>query len=337
VSGLDDTSSVAARTRPVAPGSAVIAVHFLEQTAAFVLAEEALLLVSPDGGERRVSVHAGGILSSASDGKYIVTGGDDGAIVVTSAHGVADTVGRDAKRRWIDHVAWGPHGAIAWSAGKTAYVQTAKGGTKSDVKSLDVPSSVGGLTFAPKGLRLAIAHYNGATLWFPNAAAPPEVLEWKGSHLGATISPDGRFLITTMQEPTLHGWRLVDRKHMRMAGYATKVRSLDWSAGGRWLATGGSEQLILWPFQSKDGPMGKAPRMLAPTSSRVAVVACHPSQDVVAVGHEDGLVLLVRIEDGAEIIARRPGAAPVSALAWTAKGAMLAFGTEDGAAGVVSI
>ena len=28
----------------------------------------------------------------------------------------------------------------------------------------------GGSCFAPKGFRLAVAHYNGATLWFPNAA-----------------------------------------------------------------------------------------------------------------------------------------------------------------------
>jgi len=45
----------------------------------------------------------------------------------------------------------------------------------------------------------------------------------------------------------------------------------------------------------------------------------------------------VRIEDGAEIIARRPGAAPVSALAWDAPGGRLAFGTEDGEAGTVSL
>ena len=38
-------------------------------------------------------------------------------------------------------------------------------------RSFDVPSTVGGLAFAPKGLRLAIAHYNGVTLWFPNMAA----------------------------------------------------------------------------------------------------------------------------------------------------------------------
>src|SRR5262249_41938593 len=90
VSGLGDTSSLAARTRPVAPGSAVTAVHFLKQTAAFVLAEEALLLVSPEGEERRVGVHAGAILTSASDGRRIVTGGDDGAIVATGADGAAD-------------------------------------------------------------------------------------------------------------------------------------------------------------------------------------------------------------------------------------------------------
>ena len=150
------------------------------------------------------------------------------------------------------------------------------------MKSLDLPSTAGGLAFLPKGFRLAIAHYNGASLWFPNAQAKPEILEWKGSHLGVTVSPDGRFLVTTMQEPMLHGWRLVDGKHMRMSGYAARVRSFAWTADGAFLATGGSDQLILWPFSGKDGPMGKQPTMLAPHGKRLAVVACHPKQPVVA-------------------------------------------------------
>ena len=66
--------------------------------------------------------------------------------------------------------------------------------------------------------------------------------------------------------------------------------------------------------------MGKQPRMLAPTESQVEVVACHPRQEVVAVGYADGLVLLVRIDDGAEILAKKPGDAPVTALAWDAAG-----------------
>ena len=56
-------------------------------------------------------------------------------------------------------------------------------------KSFDAPSTVGGLAFAPKGLRVAVAHYNGVTLWFPNMAAKPDFLEWAGSHLGRHLQP----------------------------------------------------------------------------------------------------------------------------------------------------
>src|SRR4029079_14333647 len=108
----------------------------------------------------------------------------------------------------------GPDGVIAWSAGKQAFMKTAKG----EERAHEMPSSVGGIAFAPKGLRLAVAHYNGASLWFPNAAAKPEVLEWKGSHVDVTFSPDGRFLVTAMQESSLHGWRLADTQPQPLLG-----------------------------------------------------------------------------------------------------------------------
>jgi len=328
-----DTPSIAARTRALSAGAPVVAVHFLGNIAALVLGEEAILFLPPQGAERRVSIHAGAILASAADGKRIVSGGDDGKVVATNAAGESEILARDGKNRWIDHVALAPGGAVAWSAGKTAFVAAEKGGPR----ALDVASTVGGLAFAPKGLRLAIAHYNGATLWFPNAQATPEFLEWKGSHHDVTFSPDGKFLVTAMQEPTLHGWRIDDRKHMRMSGYAARVRSLAWTADGRFLATGGSGQLILWPFAGKDGPMSKQPRLLAPHAARLGVVACHPKQPVAACGFSDGMVVLVRIDDGAEILARPPGAAPISALAFSADGTLLAFGCDDGEAGVVAL
>lgn len=328
-----NTPSVVERTRPVVAGAPIVAVHFLGRTAAFVLGEEALLLVPAKGEERRVAVHAGGILGAAADGARIITGGDDGKVVVTDASGETQILATDEKHRWIDRVAVGTDGAVAWSAGKTAYVRSGKG----EVRALEVPSSVGGLAFAPKGFRLAIAHYHGVTLWFPNAQAAPERLEWKGSHLDVSFSPDGKFLVTAMQEPTLHGWRLVDSKHMRMAGYSARARSLAWTVGGKWLASSGAELLILWPFQAKDGPMGKTPRTLAAFGVRAEVVACHPKQEVVAVGYADGLVLLLRLDDGAEVLAKKPGNAPVSALAWDAAGALLAWGSEDGTAGVIDL
>jgi WD40 repeat protein len=332
-----DTVSVVDRTHPVAAGGAVIAAHFLGRTAAFILGEETIVLVQPDAEPQPVTVHGGAILATAADHERVVTGGDDGKLIATNTKGESRTLAADPKRRWIDHVALGPDGAIAWSAGKTAFVK-AKESRAKELREFEAPSTVGGLAFLPKGFRLAVAHYNGATLWFPNAAgATPEKLEWKGSHLGATVSPDGRFLVTTMQEPMLHGWRIADQKHMRMSGYAARVTSLGWTAGGHWLATSGATQLILWPFQAKDGPMGKQPRLLAPSEHRVEAIACHPKQDIIATGYGDGVVLLVRIEDGAEILAKKPGNAPVTALAWSADGLLLAFGTESGEAGVIDL
>jgi WD40 repeat protein len=325
--------SIANRTRPIRVDATIVAAHFLGRTAVLVLGEESLLFVPPDGEPHAVRAHAGAILCSAADNTRIITGGDDGKVMVVAADGTTRELAADGKGRWIDHVVIGPSAAMAWSAGKHAFARAGKSGER----VLELPSTVGALAYAPKGLRLAIAHYNGVSLWFPKAESAPEVLGWKGSHLGVKFSPDGRFVVSSMQEPTLHGWRIADGRSMRMSGYGARVRSLAFTADGKWLATSGSTQLILWPFAGKDGPIGKEPRLLAPTDSQLEVVACHPRHEVVAAGYANGLILLVRLEDGAEILAKQPGAAPVTALGWDAAGAALAFGTEDGDAGVIPL
>jgi WD40 repeat protein len=124
---------------------------------------------------------------------------------------------------------------------------------------------------------------------------------------------------------------------MRMSGYPGRVRSMSWSAGGKGLATSGADTVIVWPFASKDGPMGKEPAMLAPLQARVSAVACHPKQDIMAAGYSDGTVLVIRVEDGAEILARPNKGAPVAALAWNAKGTLLAFADEEGDGGLLEL
>src|ERR1700729_4497841 len=167
----------------------VIAVHFHGDRAAFVWAEENVALVDEAGEISRVAVHGGGILCVASDGARIVMGGDDGKLVALDKAGEVTLLATDPKRRWIDNVALHPDGAVAWSAGKTAFVRSGR----LEEKTFDMPSTVGGLAFAPKGLRLAVAHYNGVTLWFPNMAANPEFLECARSHLVVVLSPEKKF------------------------------------------------------------------------------------------------------------------------------------------------
>jgi WD40 repeat protein len=328
----DSIVSVTDKVIPVNIGAAVVAVHFLGDKAVFVGAEENVWLVDAMG-QTAVAVHGGGILCTAGDDKRLLLGGDDGKLVEFNRAGEVKLLATDAKRRWIDNVALHPEGAVAWSSGKTAFVRSAKG----EEKSFDVPSTVGGVAFAPKGLRLGIAHYNGVTLWFPNMVAKPEVLEWAGSHLAVTFSPDNKFLVTAMHEPALHGWRLADGKHMRMTGYPARVRSISWSAGGKALATSGADSVIVWPFGSKDGPMGKEPGMLAPLKAKVTMVACHPKQDILACGYSDGTILMVRMTDGAEILVRANKGEPVTALAWNAKGTVLAFADQNGDGGLLEI
>lgn len=325
--------SIRDRIRPVDAGESVLAAHFLGESAILVLVSGEAIIVGDD--EQRISLHDGGILDTAGNGALLLTGGDDGRVVAFDGKGDPRVL-HDSGGTWIDRVAIGPNGAFAWGAGRKAYVSQ----PKDEVKALTLPSAAGGLAFFPKGLRLAVAHYNGVTLWYPNVANEPVVLEWKGSHLGVAVSADQRFVVTTMQEPQLHGWRLEDGQHMRMSGYPGKVRSISWTQGGKFLATSGASEAILWPFTGKNGPMGATPTMIAPAAKagiKVTQVAGHPAAPVVSAGFADGLILLCRIEDGAEILMREPDGDAITALAWRADGKAVAFGTESGKAGVAAL
>ena len=127
--------------------------------------------------------------------------------------------------------------------------------------------------------------------------------------------PTAAFLVTTMQENALHGWKLADGKHMRMTGYPAKVKSLSWSAKGKWLASSGAPAAIVWPFQAKDGPMGKAPLELGTRgNTMVTAVACHPVDEIVAIGYADGMVLAARFADAKEVLLRRPGKGAITSM-----------------------
>lgn len=325
-------SSLTDKVQPFAFESALVAVRFVGGLPVFV---EAMGTAHLAGAQPQdVTLHDGVALEVAGDGRRLLSAGDDGRVRELLASGEVRTLATHPGR-WIDHVAIGPDGGFAYSVGKTAHFVPAKG----EARSLDVPTTVGALGFAPKGVRIGVAHYGGITLWFPNASGvKPETLGWKGSHLGVVFSPDNRFVITTMQEAAMHGWRLSDGGHMRMTGYPSRVKSMGFTADGKWLASSGSTEVILWPFQSKEGPMGKQPAMLAPApgGGKVSAVACHPKDPVLAAGYEDGMVLMVRITDGAEILLRAPDGGRVTSIAWRADGGAVAFGTEEGGAGLLA-
>ena len=201
----------------------------------------------------------------------------------------------------IDHVALGPGGAVAWSAGKTAFAQG------KELRELEAPSTVGGLAFAPKGFRLAVAHYNGATLWFPNAAKR-KPRSWNGK-ARTSARPSALMAAFCYDHAGADVARLAPHRRQAHAHvglrHAGDIARLD---GGWRLARHfrrSATHPVALPGQGR--PHGQEPRLLAPSDHRITVVAAHPGQAIVAVGFDHGMVLLVRVADGAEILARKPG------------------------------
>lgn len=306
----------------------VVAAAWVGDTPAFALGDGRLVLA----GWRDAQAHDGAILSLAASADGFVTGGDDGAFLRTAPGGVSETVAQFG-RKWVEQVA--AHGnVVACAVGKTAYLYS--GG--SELKRLDHPSTVTGLAFDSKGKRVAASHYNGATLWFVGAKVDsPRRLEWKGSHTGIAIHPAGDAVVTSMQENTLHGWRLADGQHMRMSGYPSKTESLGFTRNGKWLTTAGADTIVLWPFFG-GGPMGKAPSEMAGGDNVLCTrVAPHPQNEMVAAGFADGLVVLADIASERILPVAAPGRGSVSALAWSADGARLALGTDTGFAALVDL
>ena len=291
------------------------------------------------GGDRAdatsaIPVHDGACLSMAIDpgGRAALTGGDDGRLVRIDVSGQITEI-LSVPGRWVEPIAVSPASGLRAAATGKAVHLIARDGAR--VATFDHPHTVGGLAFDPKGRRLAAAHYGGVRLWWANPGAQePGRLAWTGSHLALTWSPDGTYIVTTMQENELHGWRIRDGSDIRMSGYPAKVKSMSWLPKGCYLATSGAESVVCWPFLGKGGPAGKAPLDLGwGFEGVVTVVAAHPRHEVVAAGYEDGAVILVQIGRSHPALIKGPGDGSVTALAWSADGHHLALGLESGLVG----
>ena len=307
----------------------VVAAGFVGTQAAFALGDGTVWLADTDWQAH--AVHKGAVLCLAPDGDAVVTGGDDGRVCRVSAAGVTELA--SLGRGWVNAVA-AHSGVVAAATGKQVHVL--QGGAP--LKVLGHPSTVTGVAFDGRGKRIAASHYNGASLWFVAARADtPRMLEWKGSHTGVVIHPAADAVVTSMQENSLHGWRLADGQHMRMSGYPSKTEAMGFTRSGKWLVTAGAESVVLWPFTG-GGPMGKQPMELAGGDAMLCTrVACHPQQDSIAAGFADGLVVLAEIATGRIVPICGPGRGSVSALAWAPDGTALAWGTETGFAARVDL
>lgn len=301
---------------------------------AAALGDGSVNLIATDFSHAPVACHEGAALGLTLDvdGKAFVTCGDDGRVVRTSLDGRTSELFAQ-KGQQIDVIAVSQAAGIrAVATGREVHLLDAQG--RPFGNAADHPSTIAGLAFNPKGKRLAVAHYGGVTLWWTaTIGQSPAKLNWRGSHIGVSWSPDGSYVMTAMQECELHGWKVADGRDLAMRGYTAKVRSMSWAAKPMVLATSGADCVVAWPFAGT-GPQGKPPVEVGQGLGRlVTQVAVHPNRPLVAAGFDDGGLTVSELVAGVENRSVRITDADgdgVTALVWSANGTRLAVGKQSG-------
>ena len=299
--------------------------------------DEGFVTVEAHGGPLGGAVLAAAVHPS---GVGIVTGGDDGRVVWSRIEGgeVVATLIAEVRNKWIEHVATSAaSGLIAFTAGNDVHVHDTA--DPAFARAFAHDKTVSGLAFEPNGRRLASATYGGAYLWYARIAdQKPAILKWAGSHIAVEFSPDGKFLISSMQENQLHGWRLSDGKDMRMGGYPSKIKSVAFFDKGALLATAGASGAVIWPFAGANGQMGKeAAEIGFSRDSMVVRVAGIDPQPVCIAGQDNGKIWAAHMRNGRIETLKAEKGAPISALSVSADGRLMAWGDESGEAGVIEI
>ena len=283
----------------------------------------------PGASPTSVDVHNGPALCLSADHQegHVLTGGDDGRFLRVSPDGDIEEIASFGTR-WVDCVAAGPD----WRACSSGPIAHVWGSGEAKPRQFEHPSTVAGLAFDAKAVRLAVSHYGGATVWERGDRRwKAKKLVWKGSHGAVCFSPDGKYVVTTMQENALHGWRLRDKADMRMSGYPAKVKSFVWVGDEPYLATSGADQAVGWPFAGKDGPMGRSPETCAYGGEQLCTaVAGVLGVPGVFAGFADGSVLAGKFDlEFSDLLIKRSSGSAVAAIAISEPG-WLFVGEESG-------
>lgn len=275
---------------------------------------------------------AGGL--AISWGRFgILTGGQQGFVSswqVRADGSLAKSFEVDPGENWAQHVVWCKDGArFVTAAGKKLRLWSTAGSLLQDYP--DQPSTIAALCLRPDDEAVGVGTYGGVRLYRCAEREPYEDLNWKGSIIEISWSPNGRFVAAASQERTINFWRLPFRpgQQLAMSGYPLKVRELAWDRDSRYLATGGSELITIWDVSGR-GPAGAKPMQLKFHQDRLTALQFQPGGTRLTSGSKDGKLAIWRSAKAAQPEFVADLESPISCLRWSPCGRQLAVGTSDG-------
>lgn len=288
------------------------------------------------GGISNLPSHRGGngSITWHPHRNILATFGQDG---VLRLHDIAASCSRELllPRGWAERCAWNADGSlIAAAVGKSVHVI--------DPRTLEIlhviddhRSTVTDLVWHPVLLnQLATASDGGARMWRLGDRNPFARIDDGVAAVLTTWSPDGRWVVTSDQTPSVHLYDLKKRAPLFIQGFETKIKAFAWQRGGTkdlpWLALAGSPSITVWPCFGRNGPCGARPIQLFGHLKEVTALDFPPDGPYLVSGGRDGFVLLwlPHHSDGPALIAREDS--EITTVHWSPDGLRLAYGTASG-------
>ncbi len=309
--------------REISVGANVTTLAFADGVAFAGLGDGRVVTVQ-DGKVETLSQHEGAVTGlSVDDSCNVTSTGQDGRVLCAGVDIVP------AKKAWITAICESADKSrIAIAAGES--VTVLQDGEL--IAALDdFPSTVSGIRFFRDGTRLAISHYGGLSLWNIETFAKPERLNWAGSMLSASISPDDRFVAGATQDREVHIWDLVTDRDFRLGGYKTKVKSMGWTVDVPHLYTSGADALVAWGLAGDPGAF--PPKEIGYAfAEEVSAVCPTAHSDLMPAGFTDGSILIGEATKSSAKIARVANGAAITGL--VPADDAFCFGSKSGEVGV---
>jgi len=264
-------------------------------------------------------------------GKQLLTYGQDTEIRIYEASFIAPPRVKALEKAWAERAEWNSNGThLAAVLGKTVVVLDAE--NLGVVRRIpEQRSTICDLSWNPREPKeFATVCDGGVRLWKHGRDEPTGHFDWGGASLISTWSPDGRWVVTGDQTPSVHLYDVRRKDPLHIQGYESKVKALAWQAKSEWLATGGGRMITIWPCTGKRGPRGSNPLQLTGHIGDAVALDFGPGGELLASGGRDGMVLLwmPHKTDVPAMISLQNG--EITRVRWAPAAGHLAVGTESG-------